>query len=121
MKPRRMRLSRGRGFSLQAESRALNGLPAKRVTRPGPWGNPFTIEETAARYGLDRAAAQAKAVALCGAWLRGTLDPALSPGPPPSLADIRSALKGHNLACWCAPGTPCHADALIELANGGRA
>ena len=53
-----MQLSRHAGFNLQAASRALNGLPAKRVTRPGKWGNPFTIEETATRYGLDRAAAQ---------------------------------------------------------------
>ena len=26
-------------------------------------------------------------------------------------------LAGHNLACWCRPGTPCHADMLIQLAN----
>ena len=50
MRPLRMQLSRKRGFDLQAASHALNGLPAKRVTRPGPWGNPFTIEETALRY-----------------------------------------------------------------------
>jgi len=121
MKPKRMQLSRRRGFNLQAESEALNGLPAKRVTRPGPWGNPFTIEDTARTYNLGRVDAQAKAVAMCGEWLRGTLDAKLSPHPPPSLHDIRSALRGHNLACWCAPGTPCHADVLIELANGGRA
>lgn len=113
-----MQLSRKAGFNLQTASEALNGLPAKRVTRPGKWGNPFTIEETAERYGLDAAAAQAKAVALCGAWLKGTLDKRLSPGAPPSRAEIRAELKGHNLACWCRPGTPCHADVLIEIANG---
>ena len=117
-KPQRMQLSRRRGFDLQAVSRALNGLPARRITRPGPWGNPFTIAETAVRYGLDEAAAQGKAVALCGAWLRGELDPALSPGTPPGLEAIRAQLAGHNLACWCRPGTPCHADVLLELANG---
>jgi hypothetical protein len=117
MKPQRMQLSRKAGFNLQAASKALNGLPAKRITRPGPWGNPFTIEETAKKYGLDDAAAQAKAVELCGKWLRGKLDKTLSPGDPPSRADIRAELGGHNLACWCKPGTPCHADVLIELAN----
>lgn len=116
--PQRLQLSRRRGFDLQAASVALNGLPAKRVSRPGPWGNPFTIEETAARYGLAPDAAQARAVALCGQWLRGTIDPDLSPGPPPSRAAIRAALAGHNLACWCRPGTPCHADTLFDLANG---
>ena len=118
MKPKRMQLSRHAGFNLQAASKALNGLPAKRVTRPGGWGNPFTIAETAVKYGLDPAAAQAKAVWLCGEWLRGTLDPELSPQPPPSRAEIEAELKGHNLACWCRPGTPCHADVLIEIANG---
>jgi hypothetical protein len=117
-KPRRMQLSRRRGFDLQKESMKLNGLPAKRVTRPGPWGNPFTIDDTATIYGLDPAAAQEKAVALCSQWLRGKLNPKLSPGDPPPLADIRRELAGHNLACWCRPGTPCHAEVLIELANG---
>jgi len=118
VRPQRMHLSRQAGFNLQAASLALNGLPAKRVTRPGPWGNPFTIADTARRYGLDAAAAQAKAVELCGLWLRGELDPALSPGPPPARDTIRAALHGHNLACWCKAGTPCHADELIKLANG---
>ena len=117
MKPQRMQLSRKAGFNLQAASKALNGLPAKRITRPGKWGNPFTIEDTSRRYMLDDDAAQAKAVELCGQWLRGTLDKTLSPGDPPSRAEIRAELAGHNLACWCRPGTPCHADILITLAN----
>ena len=116
-KPRRMQLSRHAGYNLQAASQALNGLPAKRVTRPGPWGNPFVIAEVADRYGLDAAAAQVKAVELCGQWLRGTLDKRLSPGEPPTGKTIRRELKGHNLACWCKPGTPCHSEILIEIAN----
>jgi len=118
MRPQRLQLSRHAGYSLQAASQALNGLPGKRVTRPGRWGNPFSIAETAAAYGLDAEAAQAKAVALCAEWLRGTLDANLSRGPPPSRDEIRMALGGHNLACWCRPGTPCHADILLTLANG---
>ncbi len=26
-------------------------------------------------------------------------------------------LRGKNLACWCKPGDPCHADVLLEIAN----
>lgn len=26
-------------------------------------------------------------------------------------------LRGKNLACWCRPGQPCHADVLLEIAN----
>lgn len=116
-RPVRMQVSRKAGFKLQDASRALNGLPAKLVTRPGPWGNPFSIDEVATTYGLDRPAAQAKAVAMAADWLRGTLDPSLSPGDRPTRDTIRRELGGHNLACWCRPGTPCHADLLIELAN----
>lgn len=32
-----------------------------------------------------------------------------------------SSLRGHNLACWCPLDQPCHADVLLELANGGAA
>lgn len=117
VKPQRMQVSRRAGFNLQEASRALNGLPAKLVTRPGRWGNPFSIEEIAKTYKLDRAAAQAEAVAMAEAWLRGTLEPGLRPAPPPSRAEIRAELAGHNLACWCKPGAPCHADVLIVLAN----
>jgi len=116
--PLRIQVSRRKGFDLQAASHALNGLPAKLITRPGKWGNPFTIEETAARYRLGKDAAQAKAVALWEKWLGDTLDPALSPGEPPSLDVIRAELGGQNLACWCRPGAPCHGDVLIKLANG---
>lgn len=28
-------------------------------------------------------------------------------------------LRGKNLACWCKPDAPCHADVLLELASGG--
>lgn len=30
---------------------------------------------------------------------------------------VRRELGGRNLACWCALDKPCHADALLEIAN----
>lgn len=33
----------------------------------------------------------------------------------PDVAD----LSGRDLACWCPLASPCHADVLLELANGG--
>lgn len=33
-----------------------------------------------------------------------------------SMHSVR-ALRGKNLACWCAMDQPCHADVLLELAN----
>lgn len=34
-------------------------------------------------------------------------------------ADIRALLRGRDLVCWCPLDLPCHADVLLELANGG--
>ena len=116
--PQRITFQRVKGFDLQGVSRALNGLPAKMVTRPGKWGNPFEIKAIAQRFKLAPQAAQDKAVRLHGQWLDGTLDPALDPGhKPPRAADLAADLGGHNLACWCKPGESCHADLLIKLAN----
>jgi uncharacterized protein YfaA (DUF2138 family) len=30
---------------------------------------------------------------------------------------IQEELRGKNLACWCEPSKPCHADVLLEIAN----
>lgn len=114
MKPARIVLSRHAGFDLQAVSRAINGLPAQSVARPGKWGNPFTIADVAAELGVGKDAAQAEAVARHGRWIRGELKTNL---PPPDRASIRAELAHKNLACWCRAGTPCHVDTLIALAN----
>lgn len=34
---------------------------------------------------------------------------------------IREELAGKDLACWCHPGDPCHADVLLEIANAEAA
>lgn len=138
----RMRLSRAKGFRLQAASRALNGLEAVAVARPGRWGNPFPVE-TIAR-GL-RLGASFAGESHFGALYRTYFDGL--PGGPPSLArlaerrapqiaaelfaalaeDFRAAdpggyaawlapLKGRNLACWCGALSPCHGDVLLRLA-----
>jgi hypothetical protein len=114
MRPQRIVLSRRAGFDLQAVSHALNGLPAQSVARPGPWGNPFTIDAVMAETGLDKDAAQAEAVARHARWMVGEIE---ADRPPPSTAEIRSALGGKNLACWCRAGTPCHVGTLLALAN----
>ena len=112
--PQRLRLSRARGFDLQAVSRALNGLPARSVARPGPFGNPYEV-------GLDGDAAHC--VALFAHLLAGDL--ALGMRTPVAVLEARRAvildgipdLRGRNLACWCARDRPCHADVLLALAN----
>lgn len=35
-------------------------------------------------------------------------------------ADVRRALAGKDLACWCPLEAPCHADVLLRWANTSR-
>jgi hypothetical protein len=34
-----------------------------------------------------------------------------------ALQRSHSSLRGKNLACWCAPGSPCHAEELLKHVN----
>ena len=36
---------------------------------------------------------------------------------PELLATAKADLAGRDLACWCKPGDPCHADILLAVAN----
>jgi hypothetical protein len=97
--PQRVQLKRTAGWKMPANT--------VKVDRTTPWGNPFTV--------ADCGSVQA-AVAQHGRWMRGEIG---APGgaEPPSVAALRGALAGRNLACWCAINGPCHADLLLSLAN----
>lgn len=70
------------------------------VGRPSKWGNPFKV-------GVH--GAQGECVEM---YRRMVMDHG------PRLRDeIRAELRGKDLVCWCAP-KPCHADVLLEIANG---
>jgi hypothetical protein len=97
-----LQLSRAPGFKLQTLSRVTNGLEAVSVARPGRWGNPQLV----GKHG-DAAA--------CIAQFRAELV-----SSPTKVAEAQRDLNGQNLACWCKPGKPCHADVLIEIANSVR-
>ncbi len=102
--PERIVLSRKKGW------RMPDG--AIKVDRTTPWGNPFRPD--------DCGGSAAKAIELYRRWVRGeTLPSSVLPpaDPPPTLAQIRTALVGKHLACWCKLGTPCHGDWLLRLAN----
>ena len=74
------------------------------VTRPGRWGNPFEIAE-------GRTPAEAVF----------QYNEALEAGKLSfTIADVRRELGGKNLACWCRPGSPCHAVTLLRIANANR-
>ena len=101
------------------------------VGRPTSWGNPFNdlpVFVGIPRAGIVKVGGRdlfaADAFRL---WLDGKLS-----FPPSKLAEElyrrRQAvlgrvheLRGRDLACWCGESMPCHADVLLELANGSRA
>lgn len=121
-KPVRLQLSRRKGFDLQVHSRVTNGLSAVNVARPSKFGNPVTkqdvedLQATLAEAGERplKGTWQQHAIKCFDAWIGGEI-PEL--GEPPSVAEIQAKLRGKNLACWCKPGEPCHAELLLELAN----
>ncbi|RVO78950.1 DUF4326 domain-containing protein [Sinorhizobium medicae] len=112
-KPIRLQLSRRKGFDLQAHSKSINGREVVHVGRPGPWGNPFVVGKHGdASYCVDLYKA-----------LLGLLRVGAGPDIEALARTRRFAaenaheLRGKNLACWCRPDAPCHADVLLQVAN----
>lgn len=101
IRPVRLQLSRAKGFNLQTLSRATNGLPAVNVARPSGYGNPFHVKNCDG---------PADSVARFRIYILGMIDEL-------SIRANIEKLRGKNLACWCAPDAPCHADVLLEIAN----
>lgn len=84
------------------------------VGRPTQWGNPFTFELAApdvVEPRVDMAALAAQLVVLTyRAWVTREVREFLTIDLEP--------LRGRDLVCWCPLDRPCHADVLLELANG---
>ena len=97
--PVRLQLSRRKGFDLQKLSHRTNGLEAVVVSRPSKWGSPFPLKKESDR---------AKVIARYRAYLHSNAK---------LKKEARKELAGKNLACWCKPGLPCHAEILLRVAN----
>lgn len=87
--PRRVQLRRTKGWRMPP-----NTVKVDRATR---WGNPFRGDDVEDNVRAFRT------------YVTSRLESGL--GYP------LNELRGKNLACWCKPGSPCHADVLLELAN----
>lgn len=116
MMPRRIQRQRTKGWRMPPG--------AVYVGRPTKWGNPYQVSQTpvgtwqvessgvfptwadAARY----------ATTLFSGWFT---NPGLD--GEQRVAEARAELVGYDLACWCPPGQPCHADVLLEIANTSAA
>lgn len=112
--PVRLRLSRAKGFNLQAHSRAVNGREAVKVDRSTRWGNPFRGTVSWTRVTMDGRVMShqsgANAAVPIGMLRRLVCTPEFN-------AAVVRELRGKNLACWCALDSPCHADVLLGIAN----
>lgn len=94
------------------------------VTRPGVFGNPFTVAHALeSGYVTGEAAARTFVVECFDDWLAGGRhgrDWWQGPESDKRRAEILRRLpelRGKDLACWCPAGSPCHADILLRLAN----
>ena len=108
-KPHRVQLKRTKGWRMPEDT--------VKVDRATKWGNPFVVGE---RYPvidedgtLVRPAGQTEPLSPAAAveLFRDQMDRF------PEFDDL-TELRGKNLACWCPLDQPCHADVLLELANG---
>lgn len=107
--PTRITLSRTKGWRMPPNT--------VKVDRSTTLGNPFIV----GTHGTAEA---------CVARFRDLLTGLVRmyPVPCPAYLDQVAAkdrilarlseLRGKNLACWCKPGEACHADVLLEMANG---
>lgn len=108
--PIRVQLSRTRGWRKPANTVV--------VARPSRWGNPYRLGDVVRRYpSLTEREAAAFVVAAFRHDLRHDY-----PYYPLDV-EIRDALAGKDLACWCplvddqGNPWPCHADVLLQIAN----
>lgn len=96
--PHRIRLSRTKGWR-KPDNTVV-------VSRPSIWGNPY-------QGGTEGGGDRAYLVQL----YRAHLD---RPEQADLVDEIRTKLRGKNLACWCPLDGPCHADVLLSVANAQK-
>ena len=106
-KPERIQLSRKKGWKMPE-----NTVKVDRTTK---FGNPFKV-------GVFRCFANTDdpndVVVACPGDLNEAVDAFRWLAEQSDRAEmIQRDLRGKNLACWCRPGEPCHADVLLEIAN----
>ena len=92
------------------------------VGRPTQWGNPWTVSD-ARSWGIEPARWRQWLVTQFREEAKhlGLLSDhniRLHEGDSTYADHVRRHLAGKDLVCWCPPGQPCHADVLLEIANG---
>jgi hypothetical protein len=102
------------------------------VGRGSAWGNPFVVGAPSGVFpkgnGLKTETliptlTLEQSIEFYRNTIEGILTPEMYPAGHSFSAQRRphakiDLLRGKNLACWCPLDQPCHADVLLELANG---
>lgn len=105
--PDRIQLQRTKGWRMPAG--------AVKVDRSTRWGNPWRVgaEGPDGRVAVDAEGA-------VGMFEDMLSDPEkrAEAGYPDDAALV--ALRGSDLACWCRPGSACHADVLLRIVNKSK-
>jgi hypothetical protein len=119
----------GNPFAYQTD-RALARVPA--AVGDGPWEYEGRISAAGTRHDYFHADGRvtvcnirymtlAEVVETYRRALTGDYSPAMRMSSGRFLKvtvdDVRRELAGRDLACWCPPGEPCHADVLLAIAN----
>jgi Domain of unknown function (DUF4326) len=102
MKPYRIQLKRTKGWCMPANT--------VKVDRSTKWGNPFKVDYKGMTPELAVQSFK-NVLAEFGEYL-------ISSRVKVTIDDIKRELRGKNLACWCKLSEVCHADVLLEIANG---
>lgn len=106
--PIRIQRKRSKGWKLPEN--------AVIVTRGTMWGNPFVVKPDA----------QPGTQYFCGTYIAvPTVEDAVDcfrlmleePSMKGYVEAVKQKLRGKDLACFCKPGQPCHADILLKVAN----
>jgi hypothetical protein len=114
-KPIRIQRKRKKGFKMPPNT--------VYVGRPSKWGNPFVVGEPMPLSELHELGyevdghVEAKEDVICMSAEEALKYYEKMILKSPYLLNMLNELKGKNLACWCRPDEPCHAEILLKLAN----
>lgn len=106
--PERVQLRRTRGWRMPPNT--------VKVDRSTKWGNPHRPDDwrDSWPFGTERFVGEVSR----DGWLQDRAVQAFREDVEDGTITLDlTFLRGKNLACWCKPGQPCHADVLLELAN----
>lgn len=106
MMPKRIQRKRTKGWRMPEG--------AIYVGRPTKWGNPFDWQDYYDVF-CSESDAKAQAAEYYRKWLAGEIK--VWSLARQWILDNIEQIRGYDLACYCKPDQPCHADVLLELAN----